>query len=601
MSGAQPGAGAPFGKYRLIAKLATGGMGEIFLARLKGVAGFEKLVVIKRLLPHLAEDAHFVTMLLDEARIAARLSHPNVCEVYDLGEVDGQFYIAMEYLEGVSCSQVLQRARKEGRWLDIRLAAAVLIQACEGLHHAHELTDRNGGDIGLVHRDISPSNLFLTTTGLVKVLDFGVAKSRNALARTHTGALKGKYAYMSPEQVMAQPIDRRSDIFSLGIVFWEMLTTQRLFWRESEFLMFQAIAEEEIPPVTKHRENIPEAVAETVQRALARDQAARFGTARDLAEAIRAAVQTLGGVVSNSKLGDYVKTRFEESIRERREVVSQAAGGEDGEARAVSAYITDSLPMLKSGVSRSELRSVTRVDDHSPEDAATRVSPTLKPVVIKDGRTDRRRSLIPVLAVLLSLTILATGGLVFLAYSQAHGDADREEIVIVADRVKDGAQKRASKVVAEDAEEAPSEDNPARAPDAGSSGSSSGTPRRAPDAGSSGSSSGTPRDLHGNGPHALDKPRARRIDEIIAERRKELRECANRFVDQVQGHPTVLVSFEIDARGRPTTVHLNKGLSDLPYGKCVVDVVNGLRFSSEYAEQHVEIPLHIRTVRKEPP
>ena len=323
-SGVQSNNDAKFGKYTLVAKLATGGMGEIFLAKLSGMAGFEKLVVIKRLLPHLAEDAHFVTMLLDEARIAARLSHPNVCQVHDLGEVDGQYYIAMEYLEGVPCSQMLKLARRHDEHLEIGLSCSILQQTCDGLHHAHELKDHTGKPIGLVHRDVSPSNLFATISGAIKVLDFGVAKSQDARARTHTGALKGKYAYMSPEQVMAHELDRRSDIFSLGIVLFELLCTRRLFWRDSEYKMFQAIAEDPIPDVRDFRPEVPAPLAAIVRRALSRDADKRFATAVDLSNAIGKVVTAMSVTGGNRKIAAYVSENFESAIRERRELLVTA-------------------------------------------------------------------------------------------------------------------------------------------------------------------------------------------------------------------------------------------------------------------------------------
>src|SRR5215831_20791526 len=189
-----------FGKYTLVAKLATGGMAEIFLARLAGDGGFEKLVCIKRILPHLAKDSQFVTMFLDEARVVARISHPNVCQVFELGEWHGAYYIAMEYLEGVPLAAV-RRSDLYPQRPDPRLVAGFGVQACEGLHHAHQLKASDGSLLGVVHRDISPQNLFVTVDGIVKVLDFGIAKVTDAKSKTSTGAVKGTYAYMAPEQL----------------------------------------------------------------------------------------------------------------------------------------------------------------------------------------------------------------------------------------------------------------------------------------------------------------------------------------------------------------------------------------------------------------
>ena len=210
------------GRYELVARLATGGMGEIFLARLSGEGGFERRVVVKRLLPELVPAGQYVQMFLDEARLAARLTHPNVCEVHELGVDQGQYFIVMPYLEGVPFSRVMRR-QGDAR-AHLRLVAGALAQACTGLHHAHELTDDAGVPIGVVHRDVSPSNLFVTADGVVKVLDFGIAKARIATSVTEKGMLKGKLAYMSPEQLGDGPIDRRSDVFCLGIVLHEALT-----------------------------------------------------------------------------------------------------------------------------------------------------------------------------------------------------------------------------------------------------------------------------------------------------------------------------------------------------------------------------------------
>src|SRR4051812_44065803 len=207
-----PGVQAPtrLGRYELLARLATGGMGEIFLARLEGAEGFEKLFVVKRILPHLADDARFRQMLIAEARLAAKLSHANICQVYELGETDGQLYIVMEFMEGITLLPLLRKASKEGAALDLGFIGGVMQQTCDALHYAHELTDRSGEPLGVVHRDVTPSNIFLTDSGVSKVLDFGIAKVKNESANTQTGTIKGKYAYMSPEQLRGASIDRRA-------------------------------------------------------------------------------------------------------------------------------------------------------------------------------------------------------------------------------------------------------------------------------------------------------------------------------------------------------------------------------------------------------
>src|SRR5688572_20582118 len=228
---ASSGSQAPtrLGRYELLARLATGGMGEIFLARLEGAAGFEKLFVVKRILPNLADDARFRQMLIAEARLASKLSHANICQVYELGETDGQLYIVMEYLDGITLLPLLRKASKEQRELDFGFVAGVIQQTTDALHYAHELKERDGEAVGLVHRDVTPSNIFLTEAGVAKVLDFGIAKVKDASQNTQTGAVKGKYAYMSPEQLRGGGLDRRADVFALGVVSFEMIALRRLF------------------------------------------------------------------------------------------------------------------------------------------------------------------------------------------------------------------------------------------------------------------------------------------------------------------------------------------------------------------------------------
>jgi serine/threonine protein kinase len=215
-----------FGRYRLCGRLAAGGMAEVWAAQLLAPGGFVKPMVIKRVLPELAENQSFMKMLMTEARVAARLSHANVCSVFELGEVDREYYIAMEYLRGAPLSHLL----KNGGPLPPEMAVALVAQACDGLHYAHEQRDQGGNLLGLVHRDVSPHNLFVTVDGVVKVLDFGIAKVDDGISeRTEEGKVKGKLTYMSPEQLAAESLDRRTDVWALGVVLWELLTGKRLF------------------------------------------------------------------------------------------------------------------------------------------------------------------------------------------------------------------------------------------------------------------------------------------------------------------------------------------------------------------------------------
>jgi eukaryotic-like serine/threonine-protein kinase len=346
-------AATSFGRYTLVAKLATGGMADIFLARYEGVAGFERPVVVKRILPQLAEDEQFVSMFLDEARIAARLTHPNICQVYELGRIEGRYFIAMEYLEGVPLTSILRQVEKVPRAGDLRLVAGLFTQACEGLHQAHELKDLSGTSLNLVHRDVSPQNLYVTIDGVLKVLDFGVAKAQFASSKTRTGTLKGKYAYMSPEQLRGEPLDRRSDVFALGIVLFGMVTGRHLFKRSTEYLTFKAITEEPLMRVAEFRDDVPPELVEVIAQALSRDREQRFATARALGDAVSRAILKVGPPLGQAALAEEVQALCGAEIAERRAFI--ARGGAPAEAgkdyvetvatRAVDQTVSDQRPV----------------------------------------------------------------------------------------------------------------------------------------------------------------------------------------------------------------------------------------------------------------
>ncbi|HUQ08403.1 MAG TPA: serine/threonine-protein kinase [Kofleriaceae bacterium] len=324
------GASAPrdraLGDYQLLAKLATGGMAEIFLARKGNSAerSFDEVVVVKRILPHLADDEHFVTMFRDEANLASQLVHPNVCRVHKLGQAQGVWFIVMEYLHGVALSRMLSRLSKQRHFLDVRAVAGLIEQACAGLHHAHEAKSADGLPLGVVHRDVSPPNILITTGGEVKLLDFGIAKARGASSKTRTGTVKGKNAYMSPEQILGKPLDRRSDVFALGAVMYELLAVKRLFHRESDFLTFKAITEEPLPDIRDRRPDLPPAMVAVLTRALAREPGGRFSTCAEMAEAVRQAIAPLGGAATTKELSLIISRDFADELAAKEDILNQA-------------------------------------------------------------------------------------------------------------------------------------------------------------------------------------------------------------------------------------------------------------------------------------
>jgi eukaryotic-like serine/threonine-protein kinase len=276
-------------------------MAEIHLARLAGEAGFEKTVVVKRLLPELVASKAFVAMFLDEGKLVARLDHPNVCEVHELGRDGAEYFIVMPYLDGVPASDFIARPRDPDRIAQLRVATGIITQACAGLHHAHELKGTEGALLGLVHRDVSPSNLFITTAGVVKVLDFGIAKVHGG-AETEAGTIKGKTQYMAPEQLLGEQLDRRCDVFALGIVLFELATHSRLFKRSSDYLAARAILEENIPRANAIDPAVPPALADVIGTALDRAKDKRYADAKELGKAIDAAMAAHGGVASAAEI-----------------------------------------------------------------------------------------------------------------------------------------------------------------------------------------------------------------------------------------------------------------------------------------------------------
>jgi serine/threonine protein kinase len=277
--------GERFGKYLLIGEIAAGGMAEVFLAIHKGMEGFIKAVVIKRVLPHLANNPEFMRMFVDEARLEARLEHPNIVRTYEFGEVDGQYFTAMEYLPGEDLSKVLRTLALSKQVMPVHITAGIVSQLCTGLHFAHEFTDVDGRPLNLVHRDVNPANIIITFGGEVKVIDFGVAKS-TASVETLTGTIKGKIAYMPPEQLLGRDVDHRADVFSVGVVLWEMLTGKRLFRRDSDAATLYAIMNDSIPPPSALRTDVPLQLDRIVARAVARAPADRFDTAEQMAGAL---------------------------------------------------------------------------------------------------------------------------------------------------------------------------------------------------------------------------------------------------------------------------------------------------------------------------
>jgi serine/threonine protein kinase len=302
--------GSTSNSYRILAKLAAGGMAEIFLVCGSTATGVERYCVLKQVRPEKAGDARFVQMFLDEARLATQLQHPNIASVYDIGAIDDAYFYTMEYVHGETVHSLIQRAHELRRPLPLACVLTVIAGAAAGLHHAHERNAHDGRSLGIVHRDVSPSNVMVSYEGNTKLVDFGVAKASDRRVETHTGMVKGKIGYLSPEQCRCERVDRRSDLFSLGIVAWEMLTGGRLFRRASEFESMLAIVEETPPRPSMRRPEIPDAVDDIVMRLLTRSPAGRFQTAAAVVEAIENASIHAGTTLSTAAVSRMMHDLF---------------------------------------------------------------------------------------------------------------------------------------------------------------------------------------------------------------------------------------------------------------------------------------------------
>ncbi|MBK9032498.1 MAG: serine/threonine protein kinase [Myxococcales bacterium] len=306
----------PFGKYYLLERINVGGMAEVFRSKAYGVEGFERLVAVKRILPNIAEDKEFIKMFIDEAKIAVQLNHANIAQIFDLGVVDSSYYIALEHVHGRDLRNIFDRCRTANEPMPVAQACFVIMKICEGLDYAHNKRDQGGRDLNLVHRDVSPQNILVSFEGEVKLIDFGIAKAAGKGQKTQAGILKGKFGYMSPEQVRGLPLDRKSDIFSCGIVLYELLTGERLFVGESDFSTLEKVRNVEILPPSTYNRKIPDELERIVLKALAKDTEDRYQNAIDLHDELQAFVYTAGEFYSRKDLAAWMKKTFGKEIEE---------------------------------------------------------------------------------------------------------------------------------------------------------------------------------------------------------------------------------------------------------------------------------------------
>jgi hypothetical protein len=414
------------GRYAMYEQFAAGGMATLHYGRLVGPSGFSRTVAIKRLHAHLSEDPDFVAMFLDEARLAARIHHPNVIQTLDVESSEGELFVVLEYVHGDSLSRLLREARRLGEPAAPALVGTILFGALEGLHAAHEARDSNGQPLDLVHRDVSPHNVLIGTDGIARVLDFGVAKARGRAQTTRVGQLKGKLAYMAPEQLGGK-VTRRSDVFSASVVLWEALTGTRLFQGDDEGQVVDRLLHRPIPSPRTHAAAVTRELEQVVMRGLARDPSERFATAREMAIAL----ESQAALATPIEVGAWVERVAGVTLAHRAERVAaiEAEFGRASGARSAGGLLPGEAPHRPAASSLTGATSATvavpglaRTDDKTTVDTAG--EPTRTGVAtVSDMHVSRR----PRTRVVSLVSLAGAGavlGLVLLVRAGVHGSAE---------------------------------------------------------------------------------------------------------------------------------------------------------------------------------
>ena len=367
MSSFQP---TRFGKYLLLEKLATGGMAQLYRAKIIGVEGFEKFIAIKQILPHLAHEEELITSFIDEAKLAALLNHQNIVQIYDFGSMENSYFITMEFLFGKDLRAVNAKAREKGTPVSLENALYLISKVCAGLDYAHKLKDFQGKSLNIIHRDISPQNVFLTYEGDVKIVDFGIAKAASQSTITQVGMIKGKVAYMSPEQAAGKVIDHRSDIFATGILLYELVAGRRMFQGDDTLQILSKVREAEFTPLGTLKGGLPEKLYDIVAKALAKEPEDRYQSLADMQADIEECIFRLNLRPSGRSMAEYLKILFAEDIEAESRRMADAAGAGAASDRAQEA--------------EAERRSVDMPPAQEP--SAPKAEPAPPPKAASEGR-----------------------------------------------------------------------------------------------------------------------------------------------------------------------------------------------------------------------
>lgn len=366
----------PFGKYHLLERVNVGGMAEVYKAKMVGVEGFEKLLAIKRILPAIAADKDFIKMFIDEAKITVQLAHANIAQTFELGRLNETYYIAMEFVPGRDLRAMFERMRRRGETVPHDLACYVMSKVAEGLDYAHRKRDAAGRELGIIHRDVSPQNVLVSYEGEVKLIDFGIAKAANKMMKTQAGILKGKFGYMSPEQVRGVPLDRRSDIFAVGIVLHELLVGERLFVGESDYSVLEKVRSASVPRPTSKRRNIPPILEKIVLRALAKNPDDRYQHAGELVADLQRFLLSQERLFTREDLAAFMKATFSEEWEAEKRAALESMALAD-ERTPTSAGIP--LDVETTGLSKIERPRVEGAAARPSSPPPTPVPPSRRP------------------------------------------------------------------------------------------------------------------------------------------------------------------------------------------------------------------------------
>ncbi len=381
-----------FGKYRLIAEIGHGGMADVFLAVIADSIDAEKMQVIKRLRPSLSEDAELRAMLLDEARLSAQLRHKNIVETIEVGNVSGRHFIAMELLDGQPLNRIVRRCKSKGERLPLEVGIKILSEVLAGLHYAHEAKDADGEPLRVVHRDVSPPNVFVTYDGAVKLMDFGIAKAARRLVDTQTGIVRGKVAYMAPEQALPKTdnLDLRADIFSVGVMLWEELAGARMWAGKGDPEILLTVASQGAPGLPK-RADIPEALARTCEKALSRDRNQRFASAWEMREELENYLAKAPAPVSLPNLGEHLLKLFADDRSRMQQIVErQLATLRAAQLSEESKRVDPSKPTRKSAARKQKSEASSVPNDDSDTSSAIRESSARHGSMVKNASQTKR-------------------------------------------------------------------------------------------------------------------------------------------------------------------------------------------------------------------